>query len=161
MWILTHNPCSSRSESNLFMQMFLQRSVDETRERRGNDLTQTGTATRNMQSCEDFHMSHTLGCPCLATDRLSSYLQSSGFGSRFLLETDEMWCLCGQDVWIYGDRWIRNVCSQLLWTTWCRFILPKEQSYKVNHLDTRFKCTNSQVRKQKKQAAVRCIHWSC
>lgn len=37
-------------------------------------LPQTGTATTNLQSCEHLHMSHTLGCTCLATDWLSSHL---------------------------------------------------------------------------------------
>lgn len=40
---------------------------------------------------------------------------------------------------------MRSVYSQLLWSTWCRFILPKEQSYKGNHLDTRSECRKNKL----------------
>lgn len=59
-------------------------------------LPQTGTATGNLQSCEGFHMSHTLGQACYRQVKLTP--QSSGFGSGFFLETEVdvmfLWTRC-------------------------------------------------------------------
>lgn len=54
-------------------------------------LPQTGTATRNLQSCED---SHTLGGAYLATDRLSSHL------SLLDLDPGSFWRLIRCDVFV-------------------------------------------------------------